>query len=344
MRGFSGHWVGTVYGTNHGNAFLEIDEKEGKLSGTIRILDQVAGLLIYSFTGSGDDMLRLDLRPERSPDGVELSTGEAVAILQPNGTLTGRWETAGGTAGTFLFARQNVLDRTGSGQAEGVGMPTQVYYHSKPLGSIRLYRKDLEAVFAMLRQDFAYAQPIVTHLENGVQVTKFADGFLADPPRRPLRALKVSIQEAEPTGLQKMVHIDLIEGVGSEVRTSSPNQSWVIGKAESLRSALHVHENRLVSWYRRYGLTINMVLFALMLVAVPEIEAWVDRLVFVGLVYGALMGLAFSYNRFIPNTLILGDDPDPSWWSRAWPTVLSWAVTATASLFAMWLFWYFTQR
>lgn len=339
MSSLAGQWIGTVYGTNHGNAFMELEDSDEGLKGTIRFNEPSVGIVIYSVSVESGDTIRLHLSPQVAPNGVELMPGQGVAILQTDGSLSGRWETEAGTAGTFQLNRHNALTRVDRQPSR----PEQVFFHTASVGAVRLYNADLNRLVGVIGQDFVQAEPIVTYVENGVQVTKFMSAFLSAPPVQPLKSFKISIQEPESSGLVRLVHVDLIEGAGSQVRTSGTNESWVTGKAHTVRAVVAGHENKLVSWYRRYGLTINSVIFLVLLVAAPEVEEWPERAGLVAVVFGLLTVLALIYNKFVPNTLVFASDKKPSWWTRAWPTVLSWFAAVTSSLVAMWVFWLFTS-
>ena len=344
MSDLAGQWVGAAYGTNTGNVFIDIEDANGSLTGTIRINEAGTGVIIYTFTGVSNDTVELQLTPSKAPDGVALGTGTATALVQPDGSLTGRWETDLGTAGTFQVYRHNALRRTESQQRSPPAVPEQAFFHTASIGAVRLYKPDLRKLLEAIARDFVQGKPTVTYTDRGTQVTKFADAFLQEDPAHPLKSLKISIQEPERSGVTKLVNVDLLEGVGSQVRTSGSNESWVIGRAQALRSVIEVHQNKLVSLYRRYGLTINVLIFLLLLVAVPEITDWRERAGFVAAVYALLISLTWAYNRLVPNTLVFASDRKPGWWSRGWPSIVSWLVAVTGSFVATWIFWFFTRR
>ena len=79
MSALTGLWIGTLYGTNSGNVFMEIEDTDGSLTGTIRINDPTAGVTIFEFTGVANDTIRFDLVPAQAPDGVEITPGTATA-------------------------------------------------------------------------------------------------------------------------------------------------------------------------------------------------------------------------------------------------------------------------
>ncbi len=343
MSDLAGQWLGTVFGTNHGNAFLELEEQEGALSGTIRFMEAGVGVAIYAVEMDVGDEITMKLTPTAPPKDGDLAPGTAKAVLQPDGSLTGRWETESGTAGTFHFRRDAALQTTSGKDVSKAGGPEQVFFHTAPIGAVRLYHSDLRRLLDAVARDFLQVEPVVSYVENEVQVSKFVSGFLKAPPAQPLKSIKISIQEPEPSGLVKLVNIDLLEGAGSQVRTSGTSESWVVGKAFNLRAEMASHEDKLVSWYRRYGLSINSAIFLALLVAAPEIEHWPQRAMLVGVVFALLFILSGIYNKLVPNTLVFASDIEPTWWSRVWPSALSWVAAVTGSFVAMWVFWLLTR-
>lgn len=95
-------WAGRVYGTNTGNLFAEFDTAaDGRVTGTIRLMDAQFGLTVFSVLGSFDGTLRLRGEPTQVQPGVNADAIEVTATLTPEGNLRGQWSSSLGTAGTF---------------------------------------------------------------------------------------------------------------------------------------------------------------------------------------------------------------------------------------------------
>lgn len=333
----AGPWAGRLYGTNTGNVFIELQQEGTSLRGIARFLDDAFGLVIYELTGSVGERIDLKLVPKEAPDGIEVGEGTASGYLQPDGTLRGQWQTALGTAGTFqLFPHS---ERRTTGGPPDITVPEQLFDHSAPLGSVRLYKRDLETLLETISRDFLHARPVVTYRRHGGSVTQFADKFLKElDSLEQLRALKITIQEPEAYGINKVVVVDLREDLGSEIRVSGLRESWVLGKLEGIIRTLKRYQNRVVTGYLKYGLNLNSIIFLLMLVAIPEVGDLRSRLVFVAAVTGILVALHAIHARLIPNTLIFPTTPEPGFLGRIWPSIVSWLIATTSALFAAWLF------
>lgn len=341
MSNLAGQWIGNVFGTNAGNAFLEIEDANGKVKGTFRFNDPTTGLVVFDVDGQGDDKLDVKLTPSGWAEGVEIADGTASAVLQPDGALTGRWETGLGTAGTFkMYKQQNMLEPVAKAEQR---VPEQVFFHRAEVGAVRLFKHDLERLIQLIAQDFVKGQAVVTYMDRGVQVSKFADAFLRNPPTFPLKSLRISIQEPETSDLNKVINVDLVEDGGSLITTSSPNESWVRGECEMVKASIKGHEQRLVTWYRQYGLWVNNLLVLVLLVATPEIHDWRARAACVAAVYMLLLLLSLVYTKLISNTVVFASDSQPTWWQKARTSIMSWLAAMSASVVASWIIWFFTK-
>ena len=116
-----------------------------------------------------------------------------------------------------------------------------------------------------------------------------------------------------------------------------------MGRSEALASFLRNYQSKLVTTYKKFGLNINSMLFLVMLVAIPEIQSLSDRVIFVLAMVVLLGVLYWVHARFIPNTSVSLVEARANAFVRAWPTILSWLVAASASLVAALLFRWITH-
>jgi len=268
---------------------------------------------------------------------------DVVAILTPEGNLRGEWKSSIGTAGTFEAYPHDIpppVQRTG-GAAQS---PEQIYTSTISLGAIRLYAKDLSELVELIRKDFVVGRLVVTYALRGNEVTKYLEDFQAEAPTLgELRYLKVMIQEPEAYGVNKLVVVELNSLGRNEIRVQGINESWVVGKAEAIARVLRRFEKGLVTTYKKFGLTLNAMVFLAMLVLIPAIESLWQRAVFVVVVVLLLSFLGSVHSRFIPNaTLYLGEQ-EPTLPQRVWPTILSWIIAVTASVVAALVFYWLTS-
>ncbi|HYH55647.1 MAG TPA: hypothetical protein VD772_03485, partial [Anseongella sp.] len=204
-------WAGRMYGTNIGNLYLELQDTGPTISGTLRIMDWHYGVAEYSVKGTFDDQLKLTGEPVKSSPDMNLGVLEAEAVLTPEGSLRGTWVTTAGTAGPFeVFPHQGTHQENLVSKESSV--PEQLYTKNIPLGSVRLFARDVKQLLTYIRQDFTSGGPIETFNLRGSQVTKFSEGFLSEADSLgQLEYFKVTIQEPEPegNGINRLIVVEL---------------------------------------------------------------------------------------------------------------------------------------
>lgn len=337
-------WAGRIYGTNTGNMFLSFDETGPTLKGTLRFLDSQFGVTVYALEGRYDEAIVLKGTPLQPREGLELGTIDVTAHLTPEGHLRGEWISLIGTAGTFE-AYPHEQDITSQAPGGKPAVPEQFHTHNIVLGAVSLYAPEVCALIGNVRRDFTSGRAIATYSAGAGEVTKYADDFLSElSGLGTLSYLKLQIQEPEAHGINKMVVVELRAYGTNEVRVQGVNESWVLGRAEALAAALRKHQNSLITGYKKFGLNLNQVIFLGMLVAIPDIDLWTSRAIFVAVVFGLLTSLLWLHSRFIPNASIRLSDVPPSRLSRLWPTILSWLFAVIASLVAAYLYTWLTAR
>jgi hypothetical protein len=193
----------------------------------------------------------------------------------------------------------------------------------------------VDELVEFVRREFIVGRPILTYVVRGNEVTKYYEDFKADVDvPSELRYLKLTIQELEAHGINRVVVVELSTHGENVVRVQGINESWVVGKAEATARVLRGYEKTLVTTYKKFGLSLNHTIFLVMLVAMPSILSFRDRSIFAAVIVALLNGLYWLHQRFIPNALVSLHKERPSLAQRISPTVVSWLVAASASLAA----------
>ena len=337
-------WAGRVYGTNAGNLFIEFSKSEPDIAGILRFMDSAFGLAVYAIQGTFDkETLRITGTPEKGTEGVELGDLTVEAKLTPEGNLRGTWTTTLGTGGTFEAFPHDITAKAPQSRM-GAVVPEQLYTRNIPLGAVRLFSEDVTQLLQHIQQDFVSGRLVVTFNARGSEVTKYAEDFLRDAKSLgPLKYLKVMIQEPEAYGINRLVVVELNAFGANEVRVQGVQESWVIGKAESIAALLKRNQSTLITTYKKFGLNLNQAIFVAMLVVMPSIAKWTERALFAVAVFALLAALLWLHAKFIPNATVRMEVERPSFLARAWPTLLSWFVAATASLVAALVFYWLTK-
>lgn len=339
MTNLANRWAGRLYGTNTGNVFLDMTHDGQSISGRLRIMDSIFGVSIYDYTGTLDEeLLLLKCTPSQTSNGVELGVVTVNGCLTPEGNIRGEWESTVGTAGTFeIYPHDMSSSDRGAGERES--NPEQIHNKTIQLGSVRLFKDDISQLVKFIKKDFTSGRVIITYHLRGSELTKYADDFFDHLEGiEQLNYLKLVIQEPEAYGINRVIVLELTASGVSEIRVSGINESWVLGKSESIFQTLKLKQNFLVTTYRKYGLNLNGAIFFTMLVVIPEIEGWKSRATFVVSVFLLLNFLLSIHNKFIPNTAIYLEEAKPGFLKRVWPSVLSWVIAASSSVIAAYIF------
>lgn len=338
-------WAGRVFGTNTGNLFVELTPTADGVTGVLRFMDAVFGLVVYEVKGSFDGRtLTLRGDPKHAAPGIQTGQIVAQAVLTPSGQLRGTWNSSLGTAGTFELFPHDLPPADQTKQTDNP-IPQQLHTVRLTVGAVRLYADDVRDLARVQRRDFSVGRLIVTYRSGGIENTRYFEDFeQGGKGISELQYLKISIQEPEAYGINKVAIIELDSQGRNDVIVQGIHESWVIGKSEALARQLRRYEKNLVTNTKKYGLGLNQFIFLAMLVVFPEIQPLWRRVLFAGIVVALLWAIFSAHQRFLPNVVVYVTPRKPGLLIQAWPSILSWLITATASLAAAIAFYFLTQR
>ncbi|MBN8542885.1 MAG: hypothetical protein J0M34_01315 [Alphaproteobacteria bacterium] len=340
MTTLSKLWAGRVFGTNTGNIFIEFTELEPEIKGILRFMDTQFGVALYDITGTFDGKLKLKGVPTKTEENVTAGELTAEADLTAEGNIQGKWETTLGTGGAFtLFPH----DETTQKQETKNDVPEQIHTKNIALGSIRLFAEDVRQLLEHVKRDFTVGKLIVTYNNDGSEITDYAENFLQNNRLGILSYLKINIQEPDAYGINRSVVIELRAHSSNDIRVQGVQQSWVIGKAESLAVYLRRYQSPLATSYKKFGLGLNQLIFFAMLVVMPSVAAIKDRVFFALSILALLQILLWVHTRYIPMASVTMSEKQPNWFSRSWPVLVSWFSALCISLVGSYIF-YWLQR
>ncbi len=322
-------WAGQIYGTNTGKIFLEIAPDDNGYAGTLRLADDQFGLSLFKVVvQQTEDLITLQGNPITKDENVELSQFAAVAKLKSNGQMSGEWKTSLETAGTFeLFPHVGVRL-----PAKEVG-PEQLYTASKDLGALRLSKLDLETLLATVQRKFPESKIVVTHVERGAELARYAPDFLANLEAiGEMRWIKINGQAAVTDRLARIITIDLGPNF-NRVTTQGPDESWVLGEAEATSSYLKPFERRLSTAIGKYHINFNLIIVLGALVAMPDLSIG-KRAIFAVSVLGLILAAQKLQANLIPNLVISSFEKSQGKLVQLWPSILSWLISMTAAVAA----------
>lgn len=332
------YWAGRVFGTNIGNAFLELTSTDEQIKGTLRFADERLGICVYEIVGKFDGgSLECEGASTVVPDGVVGGNIHLKSTLTPEGHLKGQWTSTLGGGGTFhLFPHDTStegqpLPKPVEGQKQGLP-PEQLHTASRQIGAVRLYADDVRELIGSLARDFNQGVVIATYRERGNEVSRYATDFQTDLSKLgELRYLKLYIQEQDAYNITKFAMIELNANGTNEVRVQGVQQSWVIGKAEALAGDVRLRQKTFSSTFRRFGLNINGFIAILTIAALPDLPL-LKRFILI-LVAGIASVVVYQLHaKFIPNVLVYLSERKPSRFERILPSILSWLFAVTSGV------------
>lgn len=330
MAGIGQNWNGKIYGTNTGNVALTLEGDDSALTGIIRLSDDKFGVVIYRVSGKFEaGAIELAGVPDSEPsDEVHVGDVKIAGGLTTEGRIDGSWETTIGTGGTFQLWPHSY-------QAKNAGseIPEQLNSATRSLGAIRLYPGDVRNLMAQLCKDFTNKRLIVTYNEGGNEKNVYSGDFervLESIPE--LRYLKISVQEPEMYGINRLAMIELSADGENIIRVQSVQEAWSIGKAEAIVRFTQVYQRQLATQFRKFGLTVNTGLQLFTLAALPGLSGFGRRLAFASAMISVQTTIALMHKRYIPNFVLFAASKKPSFLGSIGPGLFSWAITILGAI------------
>lgn len=213
----------------------------------------------------------------------------------------------------------------------------KIYIENITLGPVSLFLDDLKQLFQEIKKEFTTGQLFVIYKNSsGTRVFGSAENFLKEIDHlNILNELTIYIEEPrKEDSIKKQVRVEL--GVlDNRISVQGVPESWAVGKGKILTSILKTHQNPWKTKYKRFGLGLNTLVFAIMLAVIPSISTWEERVVAIFLVFSVLVLHLWLRTRLVPMTKIKLKDEKANWFVRRWPSILSWLGTLLASLIVL---------
>lgn len=333
MNGLGKNWNGRVFGTNTGNVALSVEGKDDQLTGTIRLNDDALGIAVYDITGAYNEgsLTLTGTAAENKSNDVELGELTVNGKLVADGRLVGEWSTTLGTGGTFQLWPHTYQVKSNNSD----GLPEQINTSTISLGAVRLYADDVRKLIGQIVKDFSQKRAVVTYYENGNEKTVYSDHFemiLDELPE--LSFLKISIQEPELYGVNRNVTVELVAWGENSIKVQSVQESWAIGKAEALSRFGHGFQRKLATQFRKFGLTVNIIITIIALAALPGLPTFWQRLLFAASVLGIQSLITYLHRKYVPNFILFPAQKKANLLGRLGPGFVSWGLTVIGAVAA----------
>lgn len=343
MADFPRHWVGSAYGTNHGNIYVLLEKEDRKIRGTVRFNDLTLGLAIYNVDGElQDSTLRLVGAPDpRQPTAEQLGKLEIVLALVTPFQMRGTWESALGTAGTVVLNAQAVGSVASSPSA--FSQATTLYTERRLPGAINIDRGGVVLLVDELRRDFSNPTVgVVYRTATGRERLKTFDEFLVDPETsQPMRYCRFMVQEPEVEGFNRVVNVELDASGQNSILVQSTNKVWATGKAETLLQALRPYRSWLITNFKIFGTTgMTFAFLVVLFLYVPEYPFFWPRVIFLACVIAVMIAYGWAQLNFVPTALVstsTRNNPVAGFVSAFWSWALGIVAASTSALLGAYL-------
>lgn len=326
-------WNGFLFGTNTGKASLTLDGEDTALTGIVRFNDDQLGVVVYSFEGIYQEgSLTLVGKPQLGDGEDPEAFGEVTIMgaLTPEGRLDGEWQSTLGSGGTFQFYPHNMNVRAPIGS-----IPEQSNIVQQSFGAVRLSVADIRRLIGEVAKDTPLQRPVVTYIIDGAEKSVYSDEFdkvLDAIPR--LTFLKITTQEHELYGINRLVQVELSRHGENIVRVQSVQETWALGKVQALVNQLRWHQSSLVTHFRKFGLSVNVVVTGVALALLPGLPGFWQRFAFFAAVFIIQGVVQHLHRKYVPNFALVTTKQDSVGWSKFWPSAASWTLTVIGALMA----------
>jgi hypothetical protein len=168
----------------------------------------------------------------------------------------------------------------------------------------------------------------VSYHENGNEKNVYSGDFAAILAQLPeQRYLKLSVQEPDLYGINRSAIVELNATGENVVRVQGVQESWVIGKAQTLHDHVQSFQKKLATQFRRFGLNVNVIISLVALAALPGLAGFWRRLAFVLSVALTQFGIGFFHQRYVPNFILYPVKRKTTLLGKIGPGVVSWGIT-----------------
>jgi hypothetical protein len=149
-----------------------------------------------------------------------------------------------------------------------------------------------------------------------------------------LRYIKISIQEHESHGLNRNAMIEFAAWGENLIRVQSIDEAWATGKAETLARRVQSFQRKIATQFRKYGLTVNIMITVAALAALPGLPTFWQRLIFATSAFGIQSLITYLHRQYVPNFILYPAKRQPTFIGRLGPGIVSWSITLAGAVAA----------
>lgn len=277
----TGKWVGNTLGTHPCNVFAEFFDKDGKHFLEIKAATQFGE--VSTFYG---EVANSNVQPDQSitVSITEVMSGQSTGVtgyvdLNPinDNLLEGGWEATTGAKGVIQLSKRQPFKRDDTLKKE----PTEIIAKEYKFGTLTIYKDDIEEIIKILEQMVSpNGYVFITYEHDGSKKTCFADTYLnkQDKPTE-YQSLSIGAQK-NIDGFTHSIVVNLKRSEESNIFVQSPDILWYYSTPMAVKELLEKRSSRVIDFYRKHGLTLNGIVFLILLAWLPSYDFF-TRSVFV---------------------------------------------------------------
>ena len=324
-------WAGSVYGTNTGNLFVELNGDDTALSGTLRFNEPGVGIVIYSIRGSFDgSVLTLNGDPQTQTEGILLGALHARAVLGRRNELSGEWSTTIGSAGTFILYSHDPV-QTETADANSLNAPDQLHTAWFTFKAVIIDRDQITKIADEIQREFKSSSVGVTvtcETAKSYYLPKFkTQTFEAEQAI----AVRLFAREPEGTGVDRIVEVEFGPQL-NKVMTQGGDESWVLGMCEKIKRLIHPYERAYATSFMKLGFGINQIFIGGAIVYLPSLASVSERAIFMIAVILLTYSVDQMHRRYLPFAAIYLRTKPIGAFTMMKPTFLSWIIAFSAGV------------
>lgn len=321
-------WAGKVFGTNTGNIFAQFEGEDSALKGTLRHRDSELGVnVVYDLAGNfNGSKLEFEGAATTKIEGVEFGKLKGAAILQPNGSLEGDWQSDNGAGGTFVLFPHDRPQAPAEARP-----PDQMHSARHNFGPIEIDRGQIIALAEDIQKGFTKSRVVVTVI-TGTEQSRFLEDFKQVAfSEGQAELVKLFIREPDPSGIDRSITVEFGPSVNWAM-AQGVNEAWALGERERLKRDIKKFERRYAG--TNVGTTFNQLMLLCTVVFLPSLPGLWERAVLMA----GVVALAFVVNklnqRHLPHAAIYLSARKVGWFVRFLPSAFAWITGILASVAA----------
>ena len=332
-----GNWLGDIDGTHRGQAFAEFIEKNDKVILNLRI--SYFGVAIEQFFGifpKADLKLKETVNfelDELLPDGTKGTHVIVKLALIEQDILEGEWESSINGKGIVRLTKSSMGQQAVAKPEE----PKEIIVREYRFGKLQIYKRDIRQIVETFRGLVGKeGNVIVAATYDEKRIILYSERFLEDDSLPEyIDGLMISGQIFK-NGVNNSIILDIKKGDDSNLLVQTSDRIWFYGAGMGIKALLDKKTNGLIDVYRKYGPSLTVLLFLLLLIFLPSQIS--ERAVLVA----SFVIFAFAHKYVHSNfslSVISPTKEEPSSWGEKHPgfkyilaTIFSAAVSVLINL------------